>query len=48
MLKRLNLDPNRRLRAYQRVQRKVQLILVMNRRADLYCLDEPIGGVDLC
>jgi ABC-2 type transport system ATP-binding protein len=25
---------------------KVQLILVMSRNADLYVLDEPIGGVD--
>ena len=25
---------------------KVQLILVMSRRADLYVLDEPIAGVD--
>ena len=25
---------------------KVQLILVMSRRADLYILDEPIAGVD--
>lgn len=25
---------------------KVQLIMVMSRDADLYCLDEPIGGVD--
>ena len=25
---------------------KVQLILVMSRKADLYLLDEPIGGVD--
>ena len=25
---------------------KVQLILVMARKADLYILDEPIGGVD--
>ena len=25
---------------------KVQLILVMSRKADLYILDEPIGGVD--
>ncbi|SEI96495.1 ABC-2 type transport system ATP-binding protein [Propionispira arboris] len=25
---------------------KVQLILVMSREADLYLLDEPIGGVD--
>ena len=25
---------------------KVQLILVMSRKADLYLLDEPIAGVD--
>ena len=25
---------------------KIQLILVMSRQAELYCLDEPIGGVD--
>ena len=25
---------------------KVQLILVMSRKADIYILDEPIGGVD--
>ena len=25
---------------------KVQLILVMSRKADLYVLDEPIGGID--
>ena len=25
---------------------KVQLILTMSRRAQLYCLDEPIAGVD--
>ena len=25
---------------------KIQLILVMSRRAKLYCLDEPIAGVD--
>ncbi|MFQ8690910.1 MAG: ABC transporter ATP-binding protein, partial [Blautia sp.] len=25
---------------------KVQLVLVMSRRAKLYCLDEPIAGVD--
>ncbi len=27
-------------------RRKVQLILTMSRRAKLYCLDEPIAGVD--
>ena len=30
----------------QRNQEKVQLVLVMSRRAKLYLLDEPIGGVD--
>ena len=28
------------------MQEKVQLILVMSRKADLYILDEPLGGVD--
>ncbi len=28
------------------MQEKVQLVLVMSRRADLYILDEPLGGVD--
>ena len=28
------------------MQEKVQLVLVMSRSADLYVLDEPLGGVD--
>ena len=28
------------------MQEKVQLVLVMSRRAKLYILDEPLGGVD--
>ena len=28
------------------MQEKVQLVLVMSRKADLYNLDEPLGGVD--
>ena len=28
------------------MKEKVQLILVMSRKAQLYILDEPIGGVD--
>ena len=28
------------------MQEKVQLVLVMSRSADLYILDEPLGGVD--
>lgn len=47
MLKRLNLDPDIRLKTLSKgTKEKIQLILVMSRNADLYCLDEPIGGVD--
>jgi ABC-2 type transport system ATP-binding protein len=47
MLKDLNLDPNKRLKALSKGNKeKVQLILVMARKAQLYLLDEPIGGVD--
>ena len=47
MLKRLDLDPSRKLKSLSKgTKEKVQLILVMSRNADLYCLDEPIGGVD--
>ena len=28
------------------MKEKVQLVLVMSRKADLYILDEPLGGVD--
>lgn len=47
MLKDLNIDPSKRLRTLSKGTReKVQLILVMSRDAELYILDEPIGGVD--
>ncbi len=47
MLTRLKLDPTKRLKSLSKgTKEKVQLILVMSRQADLYCLDEPIGGVD--
>jgi ABC-2 type transport system ATP-binding protein len=47
MLKRLQLDPTKRMKTLSKgTKEKVQLILVMSRDADLYCLDEPIGGVD--
>ncbi len=47
MLNRLQLNPTLRLKTLSKGTReKVQLILVMSRKADLYCLDEPIGGVD--
>jgi ABC-2 type transport system ATP-binding protein len=47
MLKRLNINPGSRLKTLSRgTKEKVQLILVMSREAQLYLLDEPIGGVD--
>lgn len=47
MLEHLNLDANKRLKTLSKgTKEKVQLVLVMSRQADLYCLDEPIGGVD--
>lgn len=47
MLKRLNIDPDKKLKTLSKgTKEKVQLVLVMSRKADLYCLDEPIGGVD--
>lgn len=47
MLERLNINQNERLKSMSKgTKEKVQLILVMSRNADLYVLDEPIGGVD--
>lgn len=47
MLKRLNINSNDRLKTMSKgTKEKVQLILVMSREAELYLLDEPIGGVD--
>ena len=43
----LDLDINQRLSKMSKgMQEKVQLVLVMSRDADLYILDEPLGGVD--
>ena len=47
LLEDLNLDEKSRLKNLSKGNKeKVQLILVMSRKADLYVLDEPIGGVD--
>ena len=47
MLKKLDIDPTQKLKTMSKgTKEKVQLILVMSRRADLYILDEPIAGVD--
>ncbi len=47
MLSHLEINPGARLKTLSKgTCEKVQLILVMSREADLYILDEPIGGVD--
>ena len=47
LLKDLDLDINEHLSKMSKgMQEKVQLVLVMSRNADLYILDEPLGGVD--
>lgn len=47
MLEKLHINPNDRLKTMSKgTKEKVQLILVMSRRAQLYILDEPIAGVD--
>ena len=47
MLKALGISPAARFSTLSKGTReKVQLVLVMSRRAKLYLLDEPIGGVD--
>ena len=47
MLKNLDIDPELSIKKMSKGTReKVQLILTMSRRAKLYLLDEPIGGVD--
>ena len=47
LLKDLDLDISVNLSKMSKgMQEKVQLVLVMSRKADLYILDEPLGGVD--
>jgi len=47
LLQDLDLDVNQKLSKMSKgMQEKVQLVLVMSRNADLYILDEPLGGVD--
>ena len=47
LLKDLDLDTSLKLSKMSKgMQEKVQLVLVMSRKADLYILDEPLGGVD--
>ncbi len=47
MLAKLNINPKDKLKTMSKgTKEKVQLILIMSRRAKLYVLDEPIAGVD--
>lgn len=47
MLARLNITESQKIKQMSKGTReKVQLVMVMSRKAGLYLLDEPIGGVD--
>lgn len=47
LLNDLDLDINAKLSKMSKgMKEKVQLVLVMSRKAELYILDEPLGGVD--
>ena len=47
LFKDLDLDTTQKLSKMSKgMQEKVQLVLVMSRKAELYILDEPLGGVD--
>lgn len=47
LLKQLKINVNDKLKTMSKgMKEKVQLVLVMSRKASLYILDEPIGGVD--
>ena len=47
MLERLEISGSERMKSLSKgTKEKVQLALVMSRKAKLYLLDEPIGGVD--
>ena len=47
LLKDLDLDINKKISKMSKgMQEKLQLILVMSRSAEVYILDEPLGGVD--
>ena len=47
LTRRLGVDPHQRLKAMSKGQKeRLQLVLVMSRKAQLYVMDEPLGGVD--
>ncbi|MCD7828458.1 MAG: ABC transporter ATP-binding protein [Clostridiales bacterium] len=46
-VERFGLNPKQKIKTMSKgMQEKVQLLLVMSRKAQLYLLDEPLGGVD--
>ena len=48
MMQRLGIQPKQQIKQMSKGTReKVQLILVMSRKAKLYLLDEPLNGIDL-
>lgn len=48
LIEKLKINPKDKLKTMSKgTKEKVQLIMVMSRKADLYILDEPIGGVAL-
>lgn len=47
LIEKLKIDKNEKLKHLSKgTKEKVQLVLVMSRKTDLYILDEPIAGVD--
>ncbi len=47
LLRRMGIDPKQKIKTLSKgMYEKVQLVLVMSRKAKLYILDEPISGVD--
>ncbi len=47
MFSQFKLDPEQKIKSMSKgMQEKVQLILVMSRKAKVYLLDEPLGGLD--
>lgn len=47
LLKKLEINPNKKMKILSKgTKEKIQLILVMSRKAKIYILDEPIAGVD--
>ncbi len=47
LIKQLEIDPNKRFKEMSKgTKEKIQLIMILSRKAKLYIFDEPIAGVD--